>query len=384
MKNFIRELNENRQSIIKATASGSMGDTYKKIVLRPIVLKNKNFWQAERFKGTQVFHLNIAENDLETFVNQSIAPYFKQIDIRYTDKTTCLFIRNKKVAKRTETAAKAQAKPPEEHDRKKRSLLNEGDNIPALVDLGIFTNDFKIVKGMNDKFRQINRFIEIIDDAFAKSTLSEPLTILDFGCGKSYLTFIVYYYFTQIKKIDVKVVGYDLKADVVQKCNEVAQKYGYENLGFYVNDVTKGVPYNGKIDAVISLHACDVATDYAIAHAISNGVKYLFSVPCCQHEINLSIKPSNSRDGDLNILLKYGLIKERAAALLTDSVRAAVLEDFGYFVDVTEFVDFEHTPKNIMLRAVLGAKKKNNKNELFRLKEKYGFSQTLLDLVYKD
>lgn len=383
MKNFIRELNENRKSIIKATASESTGGTYKKIALRPIVLKNKSYWQAERFKDTRVFHSNISEKDLETFVNQSIAPYFKQITVRYVDKSVSFFIRNGKVAKRTEAEAKAQTKPTEEHDRKKRSLLNEGDDIPALVDLGVFTNDFKIVKGMNDKFRQINRFIEIIDDAFAKSTPKKTLTVLDFGCGKSYLTFIVYYYFTKIKKTEIKVIGFDIKADVVQKCNDVARKYGYENLSFYVNDVTKGVPYEGEIDAVISLHACDAATDYAIAHAILNSVKYLFSVPCCQHEINLSIKPSKEQDADLNLFLKYGLIKERACALLTDAVRAAVLEDFGYSVDVTEFVGFEHTPKNIMLRAVLRSKKKNNEEELFRLKEKYGFSQTLLDLVYK-
>lgn len=384
MKDFIAELRESRNTLVKATASGTEKGEYKKIVLRPIELKGELAWQAERFKGTKVFHLNISNGELEKFVNQSIAPFFNQISVRFTDKSVHYLLCGGKIKKRTETREKPIDKPAESHDRIKRSILNEGDNVPALVDLGVFTRDFKIVKGMNDKFRQINRFIEIIDDAFSCDLTEKSLTILDFGCGKSYLTFIVYYYFTRIKNADIRVIGYDLKEDVVNKCNAIAAKYKYDKLNFYVNDVTRGVPYGGKVDAVISLHACDVATDYAIAHAILHDVKYLFSVPCCQHEVNLSIKPADGNDSDLNVLLKHGLFKERTSALLTDAIRAYVLEDFGYSVDVVEFVGFEHTPKNVMLRAVLNKKPQLGKGEPFRLKEKYGFSHTLLDLVYNE
>lgn len=200
---------------------------------------------------------------------------------------------------------------------------------------------------MYDKFRQVNRFLEILDDVF-KNYSAKKLTMLDFGAGKAYLTFIVYYYFAVIKGIDVEIIGYDLKADVVQNCSLLARKYGYDNLSFVVADVTKDVLTEKSIDAVLSLHACDTATDYALYYAVTHKVKYVFSVPCCQHEINACI----TSGGDLDVMLKYGIIEDRLSSLLTDSVRATVLEDCGYKVDVLEFVDFAHTPKNLMLRVV--------------------------------
>ncbi|MBO5866955.1 MAG: SAM-dependent methyltransferase, partial [Clostridia bacterium] len=260
----------------------------------------------------------------------------------------------------------------------KNYIINEGDNIPALVDLGVFTKENKIVRPMFDKFKQINRFVEILDDQF-KNFQSDKITILDFGCGKSYLTFIVYYYFSVLKNVDVKIIGYDLKSDVVKSCNALAQKYGYKNLHFVVADVSKDKLADEHIDCVISLHACDVATDYALHYAISHDVKYIFSVPCCQHEINLSIKSG----GQLDALLKYGIIKERTSALLTDAIRGMILEDCGYSVDMLEFVDFAHSPKNIMIRAHLCKSKScKNRHQIEELLEKYNFNQTLFNLVF--
>ena len=234
----------------------------------------------------------------------------------------------------------------------------------------------KIVRSKYDKYKQINRFIELVDHQFSQSKLQE-ISILDFGCGKSYLTFILYYYFTVKKGMKAKITGYDLKEDVVERCNSIAQRYGYNGLEFVKADVTKDVLADRKVDMLVTLHACDVATDYALSYAINKKVDYIFSVPCCQHEINSSIK----KGGDLDIMLSHGIIKERLSALLTDSIRAAILEDMGYSVDMIEFVDFEHSPKNIMIRA-----KRNNKlsrkgrEEAKLLCEKYGFSQKLLEL----
>lgn len=379
--NITEELLQNRDNLVKLTASSPIGGEFKKIVLRPIMVKNKKVWQAEQYKGAQVFHLNLDESAVNEYIDRLIHT-FEQLDICFTDKNVSYFFSNGKLRKRKETCAK-RAKPAETHNREKNFILREGEPVPALVDLGVFTADYKVVKGMYDKYKQINRFIEMIDDKFKNSDLTK-VNILDFGCGKSYLTFIVYYYFVYIKKIDAHVIGYDLKTDVVENCNKIAEKYGYSDLKFYVNDVTEGLPFTEKVDAVISLHACDIATDYAIYFAIKHKVKYLFSVPCCQHEVNLSIKSaSDELLPDFNLLLDYGLIKERFSALLTDSVRAHILTDFGYSVDVNEFVDFEHSPKNVMIRAELTKKPHFvYRDELLRLKEKYGFNQRLLSMVY--
>lgn len=375
------EILQNRDRFVKLTASDPSSGEYKKVVVRPIIIKNKKMWQAERFKGAQVFHLNLDETAINEYIDR-LTLTFGQLEICFTDKNVSYFFNDGKQRKRKETRAD-RTKPDESHDRNKNFILREGEPVPALVDLGVFTPDYKVVKGMYDKFKQINRFIEMIDDKF-KTVESSCVNILDFGCGKSYLTFIVYYYFVHVKKIDAHVIGYDLKSDVVDKCNKIAEKYGYADLKFYVNDVTEGLPFTDKVDAVISLHACDIATDYAIYFAIKHKVKYLFSVPCCQHEVNLSINSAKKElSPDFNLLLDYGLIKERFSALLTDSVRAHILTDFGYSVDVNEFVDFEHSPKNVMIRAEL-VKKPHfvYRDELLRLREKYGFNQRLLSMVY--
>lgn len=296
---------------------------HSRVTVRPLTLRGKAFFQLEYQQGQKVAHRNVARGALlETFEQ-------------------------------------------------------EGENIPALVDLGVFTPDFKIVKAKYDKYKQINRFIELVDDAF-RAYGRDEITILDFGCGKSYLTFVLYYYFAVKRGVRAKIIGYDLKEDVVEHCNEVAARYGYSDLHFVVADVTRDVLYSEHIDMLVTLHACDVATDYALHYAISRGVEHIFSVPCCQHEVNKTIQ----KGGDFDILLSHGLFQERFSALLTDAIRAAVLEDEGYDVDVIEFIDFAHSPKNLMLRCHRTGHRGTKKlTESRRLRDQYGFEQTLLSLV---
>ena len=222
--------------------------------------------------------------------------------------------------------------------------------------------------------RLIEATVELIDDVFRESD-KEELTILDFGCGKSYLTFILYYYFTVLRGVKATVLGFDLKADVVAHCNEIARRYGYDGLQFYVNDVTTDRLFEGKIDMVVTLHACDTATDYALLHAIRHKVPHIFSVPCCQHEINAQIRPG----GEFDLLLRHGLLQERFSALLTDAVRAEALRQCGYEVDGLEFVDFAHSPKNVMLRCELKKPRTPDLRAVRSLLARYGARQTLVD-----
>ncbi len=368
---------KNLQGKIKKIAFSELKNKaydFSKITARPFNSKKGLMWQLEKSKNNQVFHENLSENDFLCWLETEAKNTFRQVCLTAEGITVHYTVFPDKV-KRKETGNAVKATQ-QSHNKEKSYILKQGQNIPAFVDLGIFSKDFNIIKSKYDKFKQINRFIEIIDDAFSKLG-KEEITILDFGCGKSYLTFIVYYYFTEIKKIKANVIGYDLKEDVVKNCNEIAERYGYENLKFYVNDVTKDNLYKGNVDMVITLHACDIATDFALYHAISNGVKNIFSVPCCQHEICQSIK----KGGDFDLLLNHGLIKERFSALLTDSIRAEILKECGYEVDIVEFVDFAHSPKNLMLRCKLKKQKSPDLEKIRRLTEQYGFTQKLLTLL---
>ena len=222
--------------------------------------------------------------------------------------------------------------------------------VPFLHDLGVMTEDGKIVKTRTDKFRQINRFLEFIEDILPRLDRERELTILDFGCGKSYLTFAMYYYLHELKGYDIRIIGLDLKEDVIEHCGKLAEKYGYEKLTFLVGDIAD---YSGTdhVDMVVTLHACDTATDYALAKAVGWKADVILSVPCCQHELNGQLS-GISGGGNLAPVLDYGLLRERFAALATDGLRAKYLERSGYETQVLEFIDMEHTPKNILLRAV--------------------------------
>lgn len=371
MNKIIEDLKQKEEQLVKLILSDSLCEI-KKIVVRPIIMKNNQVFQIEKFIGTQVFHENVK---FDSILNLNFND-FKQITVEKEGETS--IYSKAKSTFRVKTVINNKKKVVENHNKEKNYLIKEGDNVPALVDLGIFTKENKVVKSMYDKFKQINKFIEIIDDAY-KTFDQKEITILDFGCGKSYLTFLVYYYFVKIKNVKAKIIGYDIKKDVVEKCNKIAKSYSYDGLEFVLSDVKKDKLFEGKIDMIITLHACDTATDYALDFAIKNRVKNIFSVPCCQHEINMSIKKA----GDFDILLNDGLIKERFSSLLTDAVRVEILRAKGYSVDVIEFVDFAHSPKNLMIRAKLNSTQKSM-SLIKKLKEKYQFNQTLFELQTKE
>ena len=242
-------------------------------------------------------------------------------------------------------AKKTKAMDAVPHNRQKNHILNEGTPIPPLVDMGVFTKEGKLSAAMQHKFRQINRFLEMIDDTLEEG--QQSLSVIDFGCGKSYLTFVLYYFLTELRNIKVSMVGLDLKADVIANCQAVAERYGYEGLQFVCGDIGDYLASGKRADMVITLHACDTATDYALYHAITMGAKMIFAAPCCQHELKGQIK-----NDDLTLLTRHGVVKERMAALMTDSIRANLVASQGYRTQLMEFVDLTHTPKNLLIRAV--------------------------------
>lgn len=351
---------------------------YKKIT----VSRMPKFYQIAKFTQKQVFHENIAFDKIASRCAE-LSDGFQQIFARSQNKEIHIKISPKgKFSIKEKTLPGERSECKIEHNRQKKYLLAEGETIAPLVDMGIFTKDGKVVNSMYDKYKQINRFIEIIDDSIRQQNLKK-LNIIDFGCGKSYLTFIVYYYLTHIKKIDTTIIGLDLKKDVIEKCNRAAEKYGYSNLHFELGDIN-GYTCPFDVDMVITLHACDTATDFALFNAINWDAKMIFSVPCCQHELNKQMKAEN-----LSIFNRYGIIQERFAALLTDSIRGNILEYCGYKTQIMEFIDLAHTPKNILIRAV--KKQNENKkskeialNEIETSIKEFNVSPTLYNLIFKE
>lgn len=270
-----------------------------RVTIRPLSLRGKAFFQLEYQHGQKVTHRNVTKGELPGLFAQELDGLYLQA-VLCTETETRQYIRKTNGSYKCTAKGEAQrTAAPKAHDRRKEYILAEGENIPALVDLGVFTPDLRIVKAKYDKYKQINRFIELVDDAFRASEQQE-ITILDFGCGKSYLTFILYYYFTVKRGVKATILGYDLKEDVVEHCNAIAQKYGYDGLRFVVSDVTRDTLADTHVDMVVTLHACDTATDYALWYAVEKGVKHIFSVPCCQHEINATIH----KGGDFDVLLR--------------------------------------------------------------------------------
>ena len=377
--NLTRELEAALGSLSKAVLSQPIDSALdSRVDIRPLMIKNKLCFQIERFRNNKAFHQNVSGEELLKIFSAELDGRYRQALIVTTGESAQYSLKRNGSYKRSGRAfVPVPGLGLRQHNREKEYILREGENIPALVDLGVFTPDFKIVKAKYDKYKQINRFVELIDQEFSKAG-QKSMTILDFGCGKSYLTFILYYYFAVKKGVDAKIIGYDLKADVVENCNRIAEKYGYEGLRFVHADVSRDTLYERAVDMVVTLHACDTATDYALHYAIEKGAKYIFSVPCCQHEVNSSIQ----KGGELDIFLRHGIIKERMSALLTDSIRAGILEDMGYSVDMIEFTDFEHSPKNIMIRArFTGKKGRAGRDQAAALAARYGFEQTLLRLT---
>ena len=353
-----------------------------KIKLRPVMLKNDLFFQASEYRGAQVFHYNYKKEELLNKLPEYFEGLFKQVQIRTTNKNVSILIskKGKATIKKKLLGKEIQPKGTLSHNRKKAYILKEDRKVPFLVDLGIMTPEGKIVSSKYDKFKQINRYLEFIEDVLPSLKKEEEINIIDFGCGKSYLTFATYYYLNELKGYNARIIGLDLKEDVIHNCNELSKRYGYEKLTFMKGDIAS---YNqdNPVDMVITLHACDTATDYAMYKAVSWGAKVILSVPCCQHELNRQIKSEVMQP-----IFKYGLIQERMAALITDGMRARLLEEFGYKVQVMEFIDMEHTPKNILIRAVKEKDAKPDKKSIESYENLRSFLQvepTLYQLLCK-
>lgn len=377
-------LNETLIRVILSNPSSK--DGVIKICARP-VLKNKSLlFQIEEYTKTQVFHKNLTAGDAGSYLTGKLSSdtssqtaSFKNALVE-TQSFTANVLVSKKGTITIKKKMNASAKQPKislSHNRKKKYILEEGIPVPFLIDLGVMTQNGNIINAHYDKFRQINRFLEYIEDILPSLPTGRELRILDFGCGKSYLTFAIYYYLKVLKGYPVRITGLDLKEDVIRHCNELAVKYGYDKLEFLCGDIAY---YDGcsQVDMVVTLHACDTATDYALAKAVGWGAKVILSVPCCQHELNEQMK-----NDLLSPVLHYGILKERMAALMTDGLRAQILEANGYRTQILEFIDMAHTPKNLLIRAVYNGHCADNKDQINELLAAFDVNPTLYRLLCK-
>ena len=331
-------------------------DRAGKVKIRPVLLKGEVLFQETIYRNTQVFHKNFTAEELLPRLVEYMENLFGQAQIRGTtceanvlvSKKGKVTIKKKELLQNDSNAGQHIESRAEmlSHNRAKQYILKEGEPVDFLVGLGVQTPDGRIAKAKFDKFRQINRYLEYMEDVLDRLPDDRTIHIIDFGCGKSYLTFAMYYYLYMLQGRDIRVTGLDLKADVIEHCNQLAEKLHYDRLHFEQGDIQS---YQGEdtVDMVVSLHACDTATDYALEKAVKWGANVIMAVPCCQHELNRQI-----RCDILQPVLKYGLIRERMAALITDALRADLLMQQGYEVQILEFIDMEHTPKNLMIRAV--------------------------------
>jgi len=363
--------------ILKGIISGKKNKTgkYEKAKLQKIVINNNDVIQLSLFTDKQVFHSNYSLEDINNRIIELLESYFNNLEL-----TTDSYIYSYRITSKGKVLSNRKKTNNTlidiSHNRKKQYILEEGIVVPPLVDLGVMLPDGRVVKASYDKYKQINRFLEIVDDVIKDE---KSLNIIDFGCGKSYLTFILYYFFTEIKKIDVNIIGLDLKEDVIDNCNNIASKYGYNKLKFYKGNISD---YSEKsnIDMIVTLHACDTATDYALYYAINMKCRFIFSVPCCQHEVNNQLSTDI-----LHPITKFGILKDRYSAIFTDAIRANILQYYGYKTNVMEFVDIENSPKNLLIRAILTNSGKNKiiKEEVDSLIKEYNLNQTLYDLTLK-
>lgn len=352
-----------------------------KVKIRPLKQNGLLVFQSEELIGTQAFHKNLSADDCAEYVADFLDGTLKQLELESGKGQVRILISKKGIPgiKIKRSQQKMTAFPlVSDHNRKKNYILREDTPVPFLVDLGVMTQEGKIVKSRYDKFRQINRFLEFIEDILPKLHKDRENVIIDFGCGKSYLTFAMYYYLHEQKGYSIRIIGLDLKQTVIDHCNRLSEEYGYDKLKFYHGDIAS---YEGvdQVDMVVTLHACDTATDYALEKAVRWGASVILSVPCCQHELNKQIANSV-----MTPVLQYGLIKERVAALYTDALRAEILESQGYRTQILEFIDMEHTPKNILIRAVKQGEKKKNQKQIMEILDFLHGELTLYDLFYKD
>ena len=339
--------------LIQMTLSNSRdADRAGKVKIRPVLLKGEVMFQETVYRGTQVFHKNHTDKELLPRLVEYMENLFRQAELKgraqeafvLVGKKGTVTVKRKKLS--GEASEDGRNVDDLSHNRAKQYILQEGQPVDFLVELGVQTPDGRITKAKYDKFRQINRYLEYIEDVLDMLPSDRTIRIIDFGCGKSYLTFAMYYYLHQLRGRDIRVTGLDLKEDVIRHCNQLAENLCYDRLHFEQGDIQS---YQGEdaVDMVVSLHACDKATDYALEKAVKWGAGVIMAVPCCQHELNGQIHCDI-----LQPVLQYGLIRERMSALITDALRADLLERQGYRVQILEFIDIEHTPKNLMIRAV--------------------------------
>lgn len=333
-------------TFIRATISGTRmkSNDVKRIKLKPLELKGEFYIQFEYQHERVLKHDNVALEDVKQPLHDALQN-FKQFHIDLSDETMQIQISKKMKVSIKRIFLNTEKTVDYSHNRIKNYALNEGTPYPFLIRLGVQTPEGKVKNQKHDKFRQINRFVELIDDTLSHLPKDRPIRILDFGSGKSYLTFALYHYLRIEKGLDIRVTGLDLKKEVIEECQEIARDLQYDQLEFLVGDINE---YDGDtaVDMVVTLHACDVATDMALAKAVNWGASVILSVPCCQHELF-----SQVQSPALDIMLQHGLVKERFAALATDSIRAELLTLVGYESQLVEFIDMEHTPKNILIRA---------------------------------
>ena len=386
MKNLKEYLEEQiNENLIQAVLSaGRKADGPSKVKIRPVKLKDQICYQASALEGTKVFHKNYDRGQMLAYLEAELSGNFGQLQCQgaLMDGVVLVSKKGKMTIKEKHHAVRENVQI-QAHNRVKQYILKEGIPVPFLTDLGVMTEKGKIITSRYDKFRQINRFLEFIEDILPRLAKDREVTILDFGCGKSYLTFAMYYYLKELKGYDVNIIGLDLKTDVIEKCNGLARKYGYEKLHFYQGDIAD---YEGvsAVDMVVTLHACDTATDFALAKAVEWGAQVILSVPCCQHEVNKQI-----RNELLEPVLHYGILKERMSALITDAVRANLLESKGYETQILEFIDMEHTPKNLLIRAVKKGKTAQAENtakttRLDEMIKELNIHPTLEQLLYPE
>lgn len=381
-------LNESLERILMSNPTDSGKISRSRI--RPLLMKGRLVFQAEEQAGKQAFHRNLDRDEAADYVTGLLDGSFRQAEIASgLGKALILVSRKGKVTVKVKqnprparilSAGNPASREPERaallsHNRKKHYILEEGIPVPFLVDLGVMTKEGRVVNSRYDKYRQINRFLEFIEDILPNLDQDRESTIIDFGCGKSYLTFAMYYYLKELKGYPVRIIGLDLKEDVIEHCSRLGRQYGYEGLSFCHGDIAsfEGVE---KVDMVVTLHACDLATDYALEKAVNWGARVILSVPCCRHELNGQMENSLLRP-----VLQYGLIKERMAALYTDAIRAQVLEYRGYRTQILEFIDMEHTPKNILIRAVRQGKKRDNGLQIRELADFLHVKPTVVELL---
>ena len=392
-ENILFELIKNIQDdkLIKIVFSDRQSGDFNKVIIKPIILKSTKNIQIESFKDNKAFHKNIDLNNLQELENnlKEYIDNFKQILLQI-EGSDISFIRKKENFSRKEKESNL-IKTSNEHNKKKQYILNEGDKIDFLIELGLMSVEGKILKSSFNKFKQINKYLEFIDDVIeelkAKKLITNHINVLDFGCGKSYLTFALYYYLKNYRKdLTFSIVGLDLKKDVIEFCNKLAKKLNYENLEF-LNGNIKDYDKSKEVDLVFSLHACNNATDYSLEKALSLDAKAILAVPCCHHEFFEKIQKNKNSEfyNTLKIMADNGVVLDKFATLATDSFRSLSLELCGYKTKMIEFIDMEHTPKNILIKAIK-SKSSNLKEKLTeynKLKEFLGIKPLLEDLIKK-